>query len=49
MIFAHDYYTKIPKTGDEGSFTVVIVLAVLSLLAGCGVFFVGRRKRERIK
>lgn len=35
-----------PKTGDESSVMIVIVIAVLSLLAGCGVFFVGRRKRR---
>lgn len=38
-----------PKTGDESSVMVAIVIAVLSLLAGCGVLFVGRRKKERIK
>lgn len=35
-----------PKTGDESSVMVAIVIAVLSLLAGCGVLFVGRRKRR---
>lgn len=38
-----------PKTGDESSVMVAIMIAVLSLLAGCGVLFVGRRKKERIK
>lgn len=35
-----------PKTGDESSVMIAIVIAVLSLLAGCGVLFVERRKRR---
>lgn len=35
-----------PHTGDESPVMVIIVIAALSLLAGCGVFFVGRRKRR---
>ena len=38
-----------PHTGDERPVMVIIVIAALSLLAGCGVFFVGRRKKGRIK
>ncbi|MCM1494492.1 MAG: VaFE repeat-containing surface-anchored protein [Bacteroides sp.] len=37
-----------PKTGDETPFKVVILIAVLSLLAGCGMFFAGRRKRREV-
>lgn len=36
-----------PKTGDESPLTVVVMIVVVSLLAGCGVFFTGRRKCKK--
>lgn len=35
-----------PKTGDETPFKVVILIGALSLLAGCGMIFAGRRKKR---